>query len=57
MNMKRFEVGYEDEMIGVYSAQTQLEAIQLCKEDIASSGFNPTTPVNERVRGMIAVEV
>ena len=59
--MHRYEVGYEDEMIGVYYAETEQEAKDLCREDILAGklafGFVPDTPVRERLRGYIASRV
>lgn len=55
--MKKFEVGYVDEMIGVYSGDTKEEAIQACREDILASNFKPDTPAKDRLNQLIAVEV
>ena len=53
--MNKFEVGYEDEMIGIYYGDDELEAIQNCKRDIKQNNFKPDTPIKERMlKGMIA---
>ncbi|HQJ57173.1 MAG TPA: hypothetical protein PLH46_05980 [Caldisericia bacterium] len=56
--MNRYEVGYEDEMIGIYYGKDELEAIQNCKKDIKQSNFIPDTPFKNRVlKGMIANKI
>ena len=55
--MKRFEVGYPDEMIGVYSGDTAEQAIHECKEDMVANNFKPDTPFKERLKGLIAIEI
>lgn len=53
--MNKYEVGYGGEFIGVYSAESQEEAIQECKQEISNSDFNPDTSAKDRVMGgMIA---
>ena len=53
----RFEVGYHDEMIGVYEGDTEEEAKQACKDDMAANNFKPDTPLRERLNGLIANEL
>jgi hypothetical protein len=36
-NVKKFEVGYEDEMIGIYYSETEDGAIKQCREDMGAS--------------------
>lgn len=59
--VKRYEVGYEDEMIGVYEGETPEEAIAACRAELyddVSHSFRPETPARERRRqGMIANEI
>jgi hypothetical protein len=53
--MKRYEVGYEDEMIAVYSGSSKEEAISKCKEDMLANNYKPDTDIRKRI--MIANEV
>ena len=62
--LKKFEVGYEDEMIGIYYDETEAGAKRQCLDDIGSSGnrygykFVPDTSVSDRLRkGLIANQV
>lgn len=56
--MKRYEVGYEDEMIGIYFGKDKLEAIQNCKIQMKENNFIPDTPLKVRLlQGMIANEI
>ena len=34
--MKKFEVGYEGEFIGIYYGDTEAEAIKECRQDISN---------------------
>lgn len=53
--MNRYEVGYEDEMIGIYYGKDELESIQNCKKDIKENNFKLDTPIkNILLKGMIA---
>lgn len=49
-----YEVGYKNEMIGVYKGRTAADAKNACIEHMRSSGFKPDTPARERLRGLIA---
>lgn len=56
--MNRYEVGYEDEMIGIYFGNDKLEAIKNCKKDMKETNFKPDTPLKVRLlQGMIANEI
>lgn len=57
--MNKYEVGYENEFIGIYYGQTDLDAIQECRDDMASvfNDFTPDTPVRERLNGLFARKV
>ena len=56
--MNRYEVGYEDEMIGIYEGKDEIEAIQNCKLDMKLNNFKPDTPPKIRLlKGMIAVKI
>ena len=55
--VKRYEVGYEGELIGVYAGGTPEEAINACRADLRQSDFTPATPIQERMQGLIANEL
>ena len=55
MQKNKYEVGFNDEFIGVYYADSELEAIKLCKSEMFQAKFEPDTPKKERHDfGMIA---
>lgn len=54
---KRFEVGYEGEMIGVYAGDNSTEAITACEEHMQENNFKPSTPPEKRMGGLIANEI
>ena len=57
--MNKYEVGYEDELIGVYYAENEEEAKQLCKDDMCSImareiNWKPETSTRDRLhKGLI----
>lgn len=57
--MNKYEVGYDDEMIGIYYAESAEEAREECCDDMASvfNDFKPDTPARERINGLIARKV
>lgn len=55
--MNKYEVGYIGEIIGVYYADTEAEAIAECNADMRANRFVPDTPASDRMRGMIANKV
>jgi hypothetical protein len=55
--MKKYEVGYDGELIGVYYAFSKEDAIRQCKADMSWFHFKPDTPARDRLLGMIANEV
>lgn len=61
--MNKYEVGYEDELIGVYYAENEEEAKQLCKDDMCSIlakeiNWKPETSSRDRLyKGLIINEV
>lgn len=60
--INKYEVGYEDEIIGVYYAESEEEAKQLCRDDMRSimameCKFKPTTSARDRMKGMVVRKV
>lgn len=61
--IEKFEVGYEDEMIGVYYDETEDGAINQCRNDMGTCQirygfkFTPDTPPKARINGLFARQV
>lgn len=54
--MRKFEIGYEDECLGVFYGENEQEAIAEMKDYMASYNFKPDT--KDRLRkGLIIREV